>query len=495
LLAVHLTGTFNVTKAAWPHMIGQQYGRIVFTSSSSGMFGIKLQSAYAAAKAGVVGLMNVLALEGAQHGVLCNALMPNANGRMADEFARSMAPEELERAGAMNEVIQNSMQPGFNTGLAVYLASEACTSTHSIYSQCAGRIARVFVGVTPGWQGSREHPASAEEVAAHIEHFEIVDINHGTCTKIRLRLDLDAVGQRSGLPNTVILKGGFEPHSRAMHGTHEKEVHGYRDMLEVLGLRSPTCYFAEYDPARLQGIIIMEDLVARGVHFCHPLIPQTHEQVAARLSVLAAFHARTWASPGFAGGGQWDWSTDIMPAMRLYMAHYLQPDIWRQFIQSPRGAAASVRFHDRHWMNHAIDKMNRLSQRLPPCLVHGDTHLGNLYIDIDGTPGFFDPQALRAPALAEVAYHIAGALDPADRRRSDGPLLQHYLDELGRNGIEPPRFEDALRDYGALLALGYGIFITNESAYQSEAINTAYTARFSAAMLDHDTVGLLDAIA
>src|SRR4029077_5408982 len=102
----------------------------------------------------------------------------------------------------------------------------------------------------------------------------------------------------------------------------------------------------------------------------------------------------------------------------------------------------------------------------------------------------FDPQPHRAPALVEVAYHVAGALDPADRRRSEGALLQHYLDELGRNGIDPPRFEDTLRNYGAFLAFGYGVFITNESAYQPEAINTAYTARFSTAMLDHDTSGL-----
>jgi hypothetical protein len=327
-----------------------------------------------------------------------------------------------------------------------------------------------------------------------VSDFEIVDIKRGTCTKIRLRIKLDDADKRSGIPDTVILKGGFEPHSRMMHGTHEKEVHGYRDVLEVLGLRCPTCYFAEYDSERQQGIVIMEDLVARGVHFCHPLVPQTHEQVAARLSVLAAFHSKTWGSSEFKSEGRWSWSPDVMKAMRTYMAHYLQPDVWQQFIDLPRGAAASVRFHDIHWMDHAIDKMNTLAQRLPPCVVHGDTHLGNLYVDIDGVPGFFDPQALRAPALAEVAYHMAGGLDPADRGRSEGALLQHYLDELGRNGVEPPRFEDALRHYGVFLAFGYGIFITNESAYQPEAINTAYTARFSAAMLDHDTISLLRAV-
>jgi hypothetical protein len=101
----------------------------------------------------------------------------------------------------------------------------------------------------------------------------------------------------------------------------------------------------------------------------------------------------------------------------------------------------------------------------------------------------------RGPALVEVAYHIAGALDPADRRRSEAALLQHYLDELGLNGVDPPRFDASLRNYGTFLVYGYCVFLINESFYQPEAINTAYTARFSAAMLDHDTIGLLQTIA
>jgi hypothetical protein len=77
-----------------------------------------------------------------------------------------------------------------------------------------------------------------------------------------------------------------------------------------------------------------------------------------------------------------------------------------------------------------------------------------------------------------------------------GTCTNGYRDvlELGRNGVNPPPFEESLRNYGTFLAFGYGIFITNESAYQAEAINTAYTARFSAAMLDHDTSGLLQSI-
>src|SRR5687767_10995675 len=98
-----------------------------------------------------------------------------------------------------------------------------------------------------------------------VRDFEIVDVNHGTCTKIRLRLDLDEVGKLAGIPETVILNGGFESHSRGLDFMHEKEVRGYRDLLPVNPLPTPICYFADFDAERGQGIVIIEDLVARGV--------------------------------------------------------------------------------------------------------------------------------------------------------------------------------------------------------------------------------------
>src|SRR5262249_10920761 len=104
-----------------------------------------------------------------------------------------------------------------------------------------------------------------------VRDFEMVDMMRSTCTKIRLRLDLANNPADHPIPQPVILKGGFEPHSRDMHEMHEKEVRAYADVLGPLGLRSPRPYFTGYDEERRQGIVIMEDLVARGVTFCSPL--------------------------------------------------------------------------------------------------------------------------------------------------------------------------------------------------------------------------------
>jgi len=328
-----------------------------------------------------------------------------------------------------------------------------------------------------------------------VENFGIVDINRGTCTKIRLSLQMDAAGKKAGIPETVILKGGFEAHSREMCMTHEKEVQAYRDILPQLELNTPICYFADYDAERRQGIVIIEDLVARGVTFCNPLKPQTYQEVARRLSALAAFHARSWDSPKLQPGGEWHGIEDLLLSLSHYMDYFLRSGKLEEYIASPRGAAISVRFQDREWIATALAQLPQLSPDTPQCLFHGDTHLGNLYVDPDGTPGFFDPQVLRGPSLSEVAYHITCALDTGDRKRWEGALVNHYLDELAQHGIEPLEFDQAMKLYSAYLVYGFCIFLVNDSHFQSEAINTAYTARFSAAMLENRTIEVLQAMA
>lgn len=177
VIATHLTGSFKLTRAVWPHMAGQGYGRIVYTASSAGVFGNPMVGGYGAAKAGIAGLMHVAALEGEAHGILCNGLMPNAVSRMAMQAAADWSGKLDGFETTMPETIGNSMQPEFNTPLAVYLASEQCTATRGLYSQCLGRMAHVFIGAVDGWQADRQAPPSVEEIAEHWQ--EISDTGNG----------------------------------------------------------------------------------------------------------------------------------------------------------------------------------------------------------------------------------------------------------------------------------------------------------------------------
>jgi hypothetical protein len=344
--------------------------------------------------------------------------------------------------------------------------------------------------ITPGWLDAA---LKSKTQGVGLKGAEIVDVNNGTCTKIRIRLDRDAAAIEAGIPELVILKGGFEAHSRMMDYMHRQEVHAYADVLPYTPLRMPECYFAGFDAEARQGIVIMEDLVARGVRFCHPQRPETPEAVARRLARLAEHHAMTWEKPDIHSGGRVVWATSVFDS--THFETLLVPDIWRSYVDSARGAAASVCFHDLDWMKAAVEKMARLARPLPQMLIHGDTHLGNLYVDVDGEPGFFDSLPHLAPAMYEVSYHVTGALDVPDRRRHERELVAHYRDALIRSGVDAPSLDDFMHQFGCFLAYGYMIFILNASEFQPEAINTAYTARFSSAMLDHDTIGLLATIA
>jgi NAD(P)-dependent dehydrogenase (short-subunit alcohol dehydrogenase family) len=135
VLQVHLHGSFHVTSAVWPVMREQNYGRIVMTTSGSGLFGQFGQANYGAAKMGLVGLMNVLAIEGQRNGILVNALSPIALTRMTE--------------GVMAETVEN-LPPEKVTPVVIYLGHEVCDRTAHIYRVGGSKISRVFIAVTEG---------------------------------------------------------------------------------------------------------------------------------------------------------------------------------------------------------------------------------------------------------------------------------------------------------------------------------------------------------
>lgn len=320
---------------------------------------------------------------------------------------------------------------------------------------------------------------------------QIVDVMPGTSTKIRVRVSATGEGA-DRLGDTVIVKGGFEEHSPKMAAMYANEARFYADIQPLIPMPSPLCHFAGSDPASHQSIVIMEDLRRAGVEFCDALRPQSFDQIARRMETMAAYHAASWESPHFEAGGRWadiqsrfdGWGLD-------YMRRYLVPEVWDHYMASPRGAAASVRFHDCAWMERALMTIGEIQRQQPRCLIHGDTHLGNLYILEDGTPGYFDAQVARTAWHHEVSYHIVCAADLADRAAWELDLLRIYLDALAKEGGPRLNFEAAWLDYRRSIVWGLFIFLTNEVRFQTESVNTAYAARFSQAALDHDLRALL----
>ena len=161
MLGVHLDGGFYLSQPAYRVMKSQGYGRFVFVSSSAGMFGQHMEAHYAAAKAGLVGLTNVIALEGAPHGILANTVLPYGVSRMVTETVEDA--KALEESGLLQAIRPELVAP-----MVVYLASRACEFSHRNYSAFGGRFARVFIGLGRGWLAGQDTNPTADDVAAHL---------------------------------------------------------------------------------------------------------------------------------------------------------------------------------------------------------------------------------------------------------------------------------------------------------------------------------------
>jgi NAD(P)-dependent dehydrogenase (short-subunit alcohol dehydrogenase family) len=132
---VHLKGAFYVTRPAWVQFREQGHGRVINTSSASGILGNFGQTNYGAAKMGLIGFTRVLAAEGAKYNINANAIAPAARTRMTEDLLGSMA---------------DSLDPKLVTPLVIWLSHQDCRTTGGIYSAAGGTVARFFIGLTQG---------------------------------------------------------------------------------------------------------------------------------------------------------------------------------------------------------------------------------------------------------------------------------------------------------------------------------------------------------
>jgi NAD(P)-dependent dehydrogenase (short-subunit alcohol dehydrogenase family) len=171
VVQVHFLGTAYVTHAAWPIMRQKAYGRVVVTSSNSGIYGNFGQANYAGAKLALVGFVNALRLEGQKYNIMVNALAPVAGTRMTEDL---MTPEVLAK-----------MKPEFVSPMVAYLCSEQCQHTGDIWAAGAGYFSRIEYREGPGMRLGPQ--ATVDDVAANIE--KIADLS----TSVRYRTSSEEV--------------------------------------------------------------------------------------------------------------------------------------------------------------------------------------------------------------------------------------------------------------------------------------------------------------
>jgi NAD(P)-dependent dehydrogenase (short-subunit alcohol dehydrogenase family) len=183
VIDVHLKGALFVSQPAFRAMRAQGYGRIVNTSSASGLFGNCGQANYGAAKAGLAGLTRVLAIEGAGHGIRVNAIAPVAATRMTQDILG----EDL-----VARVAPESVSP-----MVAFLAHEDCPVNGHVYSVAGGRIARIVVAETHGVVLTENTPEAIRDLLPLIDELDVSEYDEPSSLEDEMAIIAKALGRAS----------------------------------------------------------------------------------------------------------------------------------------------------------------------------------------------------------------------------------------------------------------------------------------------------------
>jgi hypothetical protein len=281
------------------------------------------------------------------------------------------------------------------------------------------------------------------------------------------------------------------------------EIMSYVDVLPVLNAPAPPCFGAHWDTGSKSGYIVMEDLAAKGVRFLDYMTTLSYAEASAFMDSLARMHAQYWESDELRSGGRFGPDSGLADRSRG-----LRGVIADAFVklgaasreEKEKAGATTLHsqdhlvprmFHDKQRQAAAAQRMFEITDSYTKCVVHGDEHLRNLYIDANGGPGFLDWCSRIEGWPLTVGYFLVNCLDALDRRQWEKPLLAHYLHRLEVYGARAPGFEDAFFGYrcGAMFALL--VWANNRAAWQPMATNSACTVRAAAAIVDLDSFSAL----
>jgi hypothetical protein len=292
-----------------------------------------------------------------------------------------------------------------------------------------------------------------------------------------------AGGLPDGLVPTLCVKGYFGEKGRAMMHVGEPEARFYATLAEATGVHTLRAVYADVDPQTRHGVVITGDVVAAGGEFLDALSPYTPDQTAQSLAELACLHAHSW--------GQNDMVDEPWLASRLstYFAYRGVPDIQANF-DGPVGIDVTPEVADAERLANALRALAARGEGPGWTVIHGDAHVGNIYLDAQGCPGLLDWQVVqRGHWGIDVGYHIGSALTTTDRERAERDLLEHYLGCLRSHDVEPPAWDEAMDAYRAGLAYGY--FMWAITLVVKPAIIQVLLQRLSAAAAAHDSFGSL----
>ncbi|GGV41133.1 aminoglycoside phosphotransferase [Actinomadura cremea] len=303
-------------------------------------------------------------------------------------------------------------------------------------------------------------------------------------TNARFRIECES-GLPDGLASDLCAKGYFTDVGWSARHAGVFEVSFYRDLAAMCGVRTLRSVYADIDPETDHGMVITEDVVAQGATFLDATSEYTPELAAQSLEQLATLHAATWGDPAI---GAADWLASRLDA---YLAGRGLKEI-RDNFESDIGAGVPAEVRDPERLVAAYRALaEQTASASPWSVIHGDAHVGNLYIDGAGRPSFLDWQLVqRGPWYIDVGYHIASTLTVDDRRRHERDLLHHYLDRLRAAGVEAPSWDDAW--LGMRRGIVHGFYLWGITLKVAPQVTRELQHRLGTAAADHDSFAALD---
>jgi aminoglycoside phosphotransferase (APT) family kinase protein len=293
--------------------------------------------------------------------------------------------------------------------------------------------------------------------------------------KVRFSITIEGKGGRRR-SRSFCVKAHFDRVSGQTLGT---ETRFCRDLRPLLDLRAPRAHYTGIDRATGRSLVVMDDVQAEGGRFLDAHQPYSVVTCADALGQLARLHAATWADDR--------WAVDWLRPRVEHMADLFPAETLQALLDDGRGEELPAALLDARRLRQAM----RVTATLPPtCVVHGDTHSGNVYLNASGEACWLDWQVTQQGHWSiDVSYHLATALAVEDRRAHERDLLRHYLDELGALGVEPPAWEEAWDRYR--LGFTWGYFLWVITRISSRSVVLVHLPRLGAALVDHDTFGRL----
>jgi hypothetical protein len=311
---------------------------------------------------------------------------------------------------------------------------------------------------------------------------EVTDVKHGeidqrVSTNIPFHIEC-AGGLPAGLSADLWGKGYFGEGAELYRSAGEPEAFFYRDVAESTGIRTLRSVYADVDPATRHGVVITEDVLGQGATFLNALSRYTPDQAAESLTQLATLHASSWERPQ-CRDAEW-----LASRLSAYLERRGIEDILFNF-DGPIGAGAPEQVRDAARLREAYRRLaNDVVAVSPWSLIHGDPHIGNVYLDGDNRPSFLDWQLVqRGPWYLDVGYHLSSALSVEDRRRNERDLVAHYLDRLAAGGVELSQ-QDVWP--GLRRGMVHGFYLWAITRKVKTAITTELLTRLGAAVADHD---------